>query len=796
MLQQLIPNPTLRRAIGWVATLFAVLAVTQLLLPGPQGPARGTPAAILFSGLVLGFTLAVFATGVVLVYRTMRFINFIQGPIGLGGAIVLGNLLVFTPVPFPIAVLLALALCAGIGTLAGLFNLRFLNSSRLFLTVATIVGSIFLLFGAFAFLSRLPFWPSPDEVTAAQQTDLADLRDDMPFAGWEFSVGDFPQTFGFAEVFALEVTIFGLIAVAIFLRFTRAGMAVRAMAENPERASLLGIGVGGLTVLVWTVAGALDGVGILAARTGAPGVGSGFAALLAPFAAAVLGRFQNLPRTIFAAVLIGITREAWAYSYQGETERYYAVLFVVITGALLMQRRGSMRSEAGAAVAWSATDESRPIPKELADIPTLKIVRRVGIALLGLLVAMAPFVVTDGRLQMFGFIIISTITVLSLVVLTGWTGQVSLAQYALVAVGALVGGSLSENVGIPFWFAVPIASVVTAGVAIVIGLPALRVKGLFLMVSTFAFAVGAQAVLFDEAWFGWLMPEKVERPTLFFLDFEDETSMYYLLVAALALAVIVVTNLRRSRVGRMLIALRENEANVQAFGGSPVRLKVLAMGVAGSLAGYAGALLAHQQRAVNSELFGADASVNIFVAAVVGGVTSAGGALLGSSYVQLVQEFASSNPVLQAIFQGVAPLAILFIAPGGLISLVLSGRDSILRIIAQRRNIVVPSLFADYDPSVLERRLIPMGESDPNSGLGVVATARRFTLRSELYKGRGERVVDRLAGAKRPEESAALAAAARRIEEFEHEEAEAAFAPATDETAVITVEELAEEEMV
>ena len=790
MLEQLIPNAKIRRLVIAAAATAGVLVMTQFVLPGAQGPARGTPAAILFSGLVLGLATSLFATGVVLVYRTMRFINFIQGPIGAAAAVVVTHMLVFTPVPFPIALVIGLLLAAGIGTLAGLFTLRFLNASRLFLTVATIVGSIFLLAGAITFIVRLPFWPAPDEISTAQQQDLAQLSDNLPFAGWEFHIGTFPEAFGFAHVFALELSVLALVGVGVFLRYTRAGMAVRAMAENPERASLLGIGVGGLTILVWTIAGALDGAGALAAATGAPGVGSGFAALLAPFAAAVLGRFRNLPTTIFASVLIGVAREAWGFSYQGQSQRFFALLFVVVTVALLLQRRGSERSESGAAVSWSATDESRPVPKEMADISALKIGRIVLIALSALVVLLLPLVVSEGRIEMLGLVIISTITVLSLVVLTGWTGQVSLGQFALVAVGALVGGSLSENVNIPFWFAVPIASAVTAGVAVFVGLPALRVKGLFLMVSTFAFAVGAQAVLFDENWFGWLMPEKVERPTLFFLDFESNKAMYYLLLVALALAITVVANLRKSRVGRLLIALRENEANVQALGVNPVRLKLLAMAIAGALAGYAGALMAHQQRAVNAELFTADASVNIFVAAVIGGVSSAGGALLGSTYIQLVQEFASGNPVLAALFGGVGPLLVLFMAPGGLISLVTAARDSVLRIVAQRRNIVVPSLFADFDPSILERRLIPMGEADARSGLGVVGTGRRFILRSELYKGRGERIVDRLSSAPPPEDAAAFAAAARRMEEQEDEDAQLALA-ATERFDEVPAEEMA-----
>ena len=376
-----------------------------------------------------------------------------------------------------------------------------------------------------------------------------------------------------------------------------------------------------------------------------------------------------------------------------------------------------------------------------------------------------PFILSEGRLFLASTILINAIAVLSLVVLTGWAGQVSLGQYGMVGVGSIVGGALTAKVGMPFWVAVPAGVGLTAAIAVVVGLPALRIKGLFLLVVTFGFAVTVSGVLFNDRYFGWLIPDVVDRPSLFFLDFEDNRSMYYLSLAALVLAIVVVINLRRSRVGRLLIALRENEANVQSFGLSPVRLKLLAFAIAGGLAGFAGVLFAHQQLGVSAESFNPGASLTVFTSAVVGGISSPGGALLGSAYAELVREFTGSSPVAQAFFGGGGPLLILFMAPGGLISVVNSMRDAALRIVAQRRQIVVPSLFADYDPDVLEYRLVPLAPEDANSGLAALSPHERYTLRSELYKGKGMRIIDRLAGVKESRDATALAAAARSIED-------------------------------
>src|SRR5262249_47489604 len=160
-------------------------------------------------------------------------------------------------------------------------------------------------------------------------------------------------------------------------------------------------------------------------------------------------------------------------------------------------------------------------------------------------------------------------------------------------------------------------------------------------------------------------------------------------------------NLRRSRFGRLLIALRENEANVQSFGVSAVRLKVTAFAVSGALAGFAGAVLVHQQRGLDAQLFLPQRSLDVFLFTVIGGIGSVAGALLGSAFDNIFRYFVPANPFLAAatgaLQQGGAAIFVLYLAPGGLISIAMKIRDAWLRIIAQRRQIVVPSLFADYD---------------------------------------------------------------------------------------------------
>jgi branched-chain amino acid transport system permease protein len=346
-----------------------------------------------------------------------------------------------------------------------------------------------------------------------------------------------------------------------------------------------------------------------------------------------------------------------------------------------------------------------------------------------------PFVSSTGQTNLGGVIALNAIVALSLVVLTGWAGQVSLGQFAFVAVGAVVAGALTARVGLSFWLAVPLASAFTAAFAVAVGLPALRIRGLFLAVTTFAFAVAVRSLLFEPRYFHWLLPGAVERPTLFFFDFGDERSMYFLCVAALVASIVVVVNVRKSRFGRVLIALRESEQNVAAFGIAAVRMRLAAFAFSGALAGFAGAIFAHQQRGLNPDSFAAAASVDIFVLAVLGGIASVNGALLGAFYFDVTRYFVHS-PLLAGFVGSGGTLLLLYVSPGGLVSLLAKLRDAGLRIVAQRRQMVVPSLFADYDPEALERRLIPLAEPSDGSGLAALPADARFSLASGLYQSR------------------------------------------------------------
>jgi branched-chain amino acid transport system permease protein len=452
-----------------------------------------------------------------------------------------------------------------------------------------------------------------------------------------------------------------------------------------------------------------------------------------------------------------VLQEALRWSYQNHAGVVQAGLLVVIIAGLLAQRRTLIREDE--ASSWEANEEVRPTPRELLSVSSVRTWRRVIIGVVGILILAFPWLGDAGMTNRASYAAIIAMVLLSLVVLTGWAGQVSLGQFAFVAIGAMVGGALTSRAGISFWAALPIGAIITAIVALLVGLPALRIRGLFLGVVTLAFAAAVSDLLFDDRYFPWLQPHNIRRPTLLWFDFEDERSMYYLCLAFLVLAVLLVVSLRRSRTGRVMIALRENENDVQAFGINVVRTKLAVFALSGFICGVAGVLFAHHQRAVGQTAFLPQVSIDIFVFAVIGGVSSVSGALLGATFLTLSQIFPIGDPILQTFLNAsFGLLVILYIAPGGLVAVAYAIRDSIFRIVAQRRQIVVPSLMADYDPAIIEKQLVPLGEPQEGTGLETLGGQPRYRLSSGLYKQAADATDLRRA----PDERLALGAAAQR----------------------------------
>jgi branched-chain amino acid transport system permease protein len=279
-----------------------------------------------------------------------------------------------------------------------------------------------------------------------------------------------------------------------------------------------------------------------------------------------------------------------------------------------------------------------------------------------------------------------------------------------VGLGAAIGGYATSQWNLDLSLVLLISGLAGAAAALVVGLPALRLQGLLLAVTTFAFALAMYSYFLSPQFFDWIPTGRIERRPIFGrIDYDSPTGVYYLVLVVLVLAILAVAGIRASRFGRALIALRENEAGAQAFALRPVRLRVAAFALSGFLAALAGGLFVHHQQAFDPDTYGPWVGFLVFTMVVIGGLGSTLGVLLGAVYFELPYRFAGSLPGDQALWRllsnSLGVLLVLMILPGGLGGAVYRVRDLGLRWVARRRGLVVPSFTeapAEVEPEVLE----------------------------------------------------------------------------------------------
>ncbi len=673
--ERVLPAASVRRFLSWLLPVGG-LAFAVLVWP------IEAPEGVILNGALVGSRIALIALGIALVYRANRVINFSAGDLGQLPATLAVLLVLSLGWNYVLGAVIGLVAAVVLGVLVEtLIIRRFYHSPRLIVTVATI-GVAQLLTAAALFL---PEWFPNLELFP---------RLDPPF---EMSFELPGVIFNANDVLTMILVPICFIALGLFMSRSSFGAAIRAAAERGDRASTLGIPVKRLHTIVWVIASVLAFVAMFL-RAGAVGLpigqvlGPSF--LIQALAAAVIGRMERLPTIAMAAIGIGIVDQAMTFQSGNRAAFNDAILFLIVLFALLLTKRPA-GTRGGDVSTWQAAREVRPVPQELARIPEVRYARWVlGAVVLSVLLAL-PLWLTESRINLAAVIVIFGIVGLSLVVLTGWAGQVSLGQMAFVGIGAAVGGALTTNEGWDIGFALLVGGLVGALIAVIVGYPAIRRGGLTLAVITLAFALLTSSYLLNQEFFGsWLPSGRIARPDfLGLIDISTETRYYYFCLAGLVLMYVMARGIRHSRTGRVLIAIRENERAARAYGVSATRTTLAAFAMSGFMAAFAGVLYVHHQSGLGIAAFLPVESLNAFSMVVIGGLGSLSGALLGALYVRGAQYFFPGSWALLA--SGAGLLLVLMILPGGIGAAIADVRDAYLRWVANRRGILVPSLVAD-----------------------------------------------------------------------------------------------------
>ncbi len=684
-------------------------------------------------GLITGLTYAALAAGFVLIYRSTGVLNFAHGEVGAFGLALFVLLIVNYGVNWWLAFGLALAGCGACGMLIELIVIRRLfTSPRLVLLIATIgIGQIML-------LARVEWLPN---ITAGGSIPTA------------FDVTWTPTDHIRLQARELVVLIVvpalvGLLA--LFLTRTRFGLAVRAAASNPDTARVYGISPRRVSTIVWTISAVFAAAtailsaplsGVQAALVDDTGQALAEVLLLRVLIVSLLARMHSLPGVLVAGLGVGLIEKVIRSNVSSTNQDVVDLVFFVAVLFVVLWLARSQREEAS----WSLSPRVSAIPEALRRIWWVRHINRIGFVVLFGLLAAVPLVVTSASGTFtWTVILLWAMIAFSLTILTGWSGQVSLGQFAFVGVGGLTTVALTRghdipipfdlfdaSVELPWGLAVACGTLLGTVFAIFIGLPALRVRGLFLAVTTLAFAVAAGRWMFSQDFFdgGSSAPRPAVPPAVLGVDFgESRRSLYYLCLGALILTVYVGGRIRASGIGRTLIAVRDNEEMAAASTVSPARAKLSAFAVSGAIAALAGGLLVSVLPSLSARTtFGAVESLEVIVIAIIGGLGSLAGPILGSLWVRGLPEVTPEKlHNLQSFFtSNVGLLVLLMYFPGGLLQIAYAVRDWLLKLAAARQ----PAAEAVPAAPAVARKVPTRSEQLMDLGDAAVLSASDITVR-------------------------------------------------------------------
>jgi branched-chain amino acid transport system permease protein len=634
-------------------------------------------AQLAVSGLFAGAVFALYGLGITMVFKSTRVPNFAHGATGMVGAYVFFKTwegsqprlqikhlhfalpwtgLEWNPVPPRLPLVVALVVAIAAAMLLGLaieklFMRHLVGAPTLSLVVATIgVGVMVTGLAIDLFNKQTEIVPPIVEERVYEVAGIRFFQDDVV-----------------VTVLALALAV----GLGAFFKFTNLGIAIRATADSREVARLLGINANRVAAFSWAVGSALAaGAAILIVSRGNRELGavSLLALLLPGFAAALFGGFISLVGTFAGGLALGVAQTmfigiSWPDGILrdmfGGAGASQFVAFLVVVVVLMTRPKfifkgvrvdedsgvGFVRLGSGLALEdriRRALDRRGVLQLLLADWPIGRLV--LGVAVLAALLVVPVYTVSYWS-TVLGTAVFYALIGLSIVVLTGWTGQISLAPLAFAGAGAFGSAILSTQAHLPFFLSMPLAGVIAVPFALLVGIPALRLRGFFLALATLAFMVAAEGWLFTQSFLQTrndftrgVLREDLSQPA------------FYVSLFLAGVVFLAVRNIGRTRIARSFRAIRDSENTAIAMGIDPTRYKLLAFALSGFIAGIAGGTFAAMAVKVTPGSFNLLLSLPFITYAVICGLALLSGSLLLAVLFVLVPAL-TANPV-DAVSQG------------------------------------------------------------------------------------------------------------------------------------------------
>jgi branched-chain amino acid transport system permease protein len=580
-------------------------------------------------GVVAGSVYAVAASGLVLTYTTTGVFNFAHGAVGMLAGFVYWQLRVEAGVPTPLALIIVIFGFAPLfGAVVERVLMRGLRGATVGTTLVVTVGLTVGLIGAVQTI-----W-EPGEARFLE-----------PLFG-DRQVHIVGRTVTWDELAFIAVAIAVALALRVLLFRTRVGVAMRAVVDNPELTGLNGAKPTTVARTSWILGSMLASIaGVLVApKLNLEPIVMTFLVVNA-YAAAIVGKLRSLPLTFAGALGLGIVENlAIGYlpegSFVSRLRPSLPTLFFL--GALLLLPEARLRI-------------GRIVGRTTPRVPGLNesVVRAVGFVIL--MIGVTSVVSSDLLPDMTQGLVFAII-MLSLVVLSGYSGQVSLSQLTFVGLGAWamsnVGGGDSP-------FGLLAAAAIAIPVGAVVALPAMRLQGIYLALLTFAFAILADYLIFNDSRIFGAGNVQVGRLDLFGISFRSDRAFFVLTAFVFGAVGVGVLALRRGQLGRTLAAMRDSPAACATLGLDVRRTKLTVFMVSAAIAGLGGAFMGGLRSTVGTIDFTALNNLPLYLLAVVGGVTTVSGAFIGGALFALLPVVQSEQPNLAGlVFLGIGATAV------------------------------------------------------------------------------------------------------------------------------------------
>lgn len=619
---------------------------------------------------VLGLGLAAvyigLSTGLQLIYRATGIINFAQGAMGMWGVYVFAQLRKDGTLMFPIgsiefdeipgvtvSIIIGLLNALVLGVLAHYLVFRPVRRAP---ALAQVVVSIGLMVGLQA-LAVIRFGPNHLPVESLIPSGS------ITVFGADLSVPPLVMT-GIMLLIALLVWA--------YLRFTYAGAATRAVSENERGAVLMGFAPDRLALVALVLSTLVSTAGVMLGSSLTGLSPTNYTLLVVPALAVLLvARLQSIGVICVAAIVLGVFQSeitlvstkswwpVWAQSGLDQVIPFLVVMVILYIYGKRLPSRGSLQSV-------RLPDVSIPKIRPVASLVL------VALAVVALVVANQTY-----RFALTSSFIV-TILALSFVVITGYLGQISLAQLAFAGAAGFALSKVTMSWGLPFPLAILLCSLLGAALGMLVALPAFRIRGVQLAIVTIAAALAIERFVFGNYSLTPAAGNPIAKPTLFGIDFavregRDLSRLPFSLMVLVILILVILLFVRMAKgdTGRSFLAVRANERAAASSGINVRRTKLIGFGVSAFIAGIAGCLLGYSQGQLSAESFSVMVGVQILAVAYLGGITSFGGAIvagllgpLGVVYTALHQWFNLGDSY--ALITGIGLIVTAILNPSGI----------------------------------------------------------------------------------------------------------------------------------